>query len=318
MNEERRITLKVSEDGELPVRLDQYLTSELASQFEHFTRSRIQKLIDEGKVLVGEKQGKSGLKLRGGEDVSIVIPADVSLALKAQDIPLDIVFEDSDLVVVNKPVGMVTHPGAGVTEGTLVNALLHHCGASLSGISGVLRPGIVHRLDKDTSGLLVVAKNDNAHHKLAEQIKSKTASRKYIALLEGSLQNDSGLVDKPIGRHPVQRKKMAVVVTGREAQTHYEVLFRFDKYTKIKATLKTGRTHQIRVHMASLNCPVVGDLLYNTKQTGSEAARKKLGLSGHALHAAYLSFIHPSTQRLLEFEAPLPPDFESLLARLQA
>jgi 23S rRNA pseudouridine1911/1915/1917 synthase len=244
------------------------------------------------------------------------VPADVRLEVKAEPIPLDIVFEDADLVVVNKPAGMVTHPGAGVTEGTLVNALMYHCGDSLSGISGVLRPGIVHRLDKDTSGLLVIAKNDRAHQSLAQQIKEKEAGRKYFALLEGIPAPEQGTVDKPIGRHPVARKKMAIVADGRVARTHYRLLKHWHKFCLVEAILDTGRTHQIRVHMNSLGCPVVGDIVYNAKTTGTLDARRRLGLQGHALHAAYLSFTHPTKGGLLEFEAPLPADFEAAMEKL--
>lgn len=320
MNEERRIDIEVPDELEHPIRLDQYLTSELAPQFDYLTRSRIQKLIEAGQVRVDDKEGKAGAKLRGGELLSIVVPADVRLEVKAENIPLEIIYEDADLVVVNKPAGMVTHPGAGVTEGTLVNALMFHCGHSLSGIGGVLRPGIVHRLDKDTSGLLVVAKSDRAHHSLAAQIKEKDAGRKYFAVLEGIPEPPEGTVDKPIGRHPIDRKKMSVASSGegRSARTHYKVVKHWHKFCMIQAILETGRTHQIRVHMASLNCPVVGDIVYNKKTTGTPDARRRLGLTGHALHAAYLSFTHPTTGTLLEFEAPLPPDFTALLARLDA
>lgn len=320
MNEERVIDIEVPDELDTTIRLDQYLTAELAPQFEYLTRSRIQRLIDAGKVRVDEKEGKAGVKLKGGEVISIVIPGDVLLEVKAEDIPLDIIYEDAELVVVNKPAGMVTHPGAGVNEGTLVNALMFHCGNSLSGIGGVLRPGIVHRLDKDTSGVLVVAKSERAHHSLAAQIKDKDAGRKYIAVLEGIPKPEEGTVDKPIGRHPTDRKKMAVVPrgSGRNALTHYKLLKHWHKFCMIEAVLDTGRTHQIRVHMASLHSPVVGDIVYNKKITGTPEARRRLGLVGHALHAAYLSFTHPTTGALLEFEAPLPPDFEGLLSKLDA
>jgi 23S rRNA pseudouridine1911/1915/1917 synthase len=211
---------------------------------------------------------------------------------------------------------MVTHPGAGVSKGTLVNALLFHCGKSLSGISGVLRPGIVHRLDKDTSGLLVVAKNDRAHQALAQQIKRKDARRIYLAVLEGHLPKAEGVVDKPIGRHKTQRKLMAVSESGRVARTHFQLEKQWHKFCLIKAQLETGRTHQIRVHMSSLGAPVVGDIVYNRKSTGTIEARRRLGLSGHALHAAYLSFTHPTDGALLEFEAPLPFDLQRLLEQL--
>jgi len=318
MDEERRLEIEVPEEFEESCRLDQYLTAELALQFEFLTRTRIQKLIAAGKVSVNEKPAKAGAKLRGGEVIAITVPADVRLEIKAEDIPLEIIFEDSDLVVVNKPAGMVTHPGAGVQQGTLVNALMYHCGASLSGISGVLRPGIVHRLDKDTSGVLVVAKNDRAHQSLAKQIKDKDAGRKYRALLEGIPEQMQGSVDKPIGRHPVDRKKMAILTDGRVAKTHFSVLRHWHKFCLVEAVLETGRTHQIRVHMASLGCPVVGDIVYNNRATGTPEARRRLGLKGHALHAAYLSFLHPITAVLLEFEASLPPDFNQLLERLDA
>ena len=292
-----------------PMRLDVYLSRQLPN----FTRSRIQKLIDSGMVTAEGEKVKSGLKLHGGEKLTVRVPENRVLAIKAQEIPLDILFEDNHLAVINKPAGMVTHPGAGVSEGTLVNALLHHCQGSLSGISGVVRPGIVHRLDKDTSGLIVVAKEDKTHQSLSEQIRHKTAKRIYIALLEGTLKEDSGLVDKPIGRNPLHRKKMAIVNSGRTAVSHYEVIRRWAQYTLVRVSLTTGRTHQIRVHMLSLGCPVVGDIVYNNKNTGTLAKRHRLGLIGHALHASQLSFTHPTTGVLLEFQAPLPADFQRLL-----
>jgi 23S rRNA pseudouridine1911/1915/1917 synthase len=316
MNEEQKLEILVPEDLAEPVRLDQFLTSELSMQWEYLSRSRIQKLITEGQVKLDEKPAKAGTKLHGGENIVVIVPADVPLALTAQDIPLDVVFEDDHLIVVNKPAGMVTHPGAGISTGTLVNALLYHCGASLSGISGVLRPGIVHRLDKDTSGLLVVAKSDQAHQQLAQQIKEKDARRSYLTVLEGTLPSDLGTVDKPIARHPVERKKMAIGSAGRQARTHWQVLQHFHKFLLVKATLETGRTHQIRVHMNSLGAPVVGDIVYNRKSTGTPEARRRLGLIGQALHAAYLSFRHPVSGALLEFESPLPADMQSLIERL--
>lgn len=316
MSEERALRIEVPEDLEAPCRLDQYLTIELADQFEALSRSRIQKLIASGQVILDGKVGKAGAKLHGGEAICITVPADVELEVAAENIRLDVIYEDGELIVVNKPAGMVTHPGAGVITGTLVNALLYHCGSSLSGISGVLRPGIVHRLDKDTSGLLVVAKTDRAHQSLAAQIKQKDARRQYLGLLEGVPAVEHGLIDKPVGRHPVDRKKMAIVANGRPARTHYDLLKHWHKFSLIKATLETGRTHQIRLHMASINCPVVGDIVYNNKTTGTQEARQRLGLLGHALHATNLSFTHPTTGLLLEFEAPLPGYFERLLERL--
>jgi 23S rRNA pseudouridine1911/1915/1917 synthase len=248
------------------------------------------------------------------------LPPPEVLEAVAENIPLQIIFEDEHMLVINKPAGMVTHPGAGVSSGTLVNAVLYHCQGSLSSIGGVVRPGIVHRLDKDTSGLIMVAKSDVAHKGLSEQLQSKQAKRTYLALLEGVPKAESGKVDAPIGRHPLKRKEMTIVKEGqrgRAAVTHYLVLKNFTKFTLVECRLETGRTHQIRVHMASLNLPVVGDIVYNRKTSGSLEARRKLGLKGQALHAARLSFIHPVTNLLLEFQAELPQDFEQLLAELK-
>jgi 23S rRNA pseudouridine1911/1915/1917 synthase len=294
------------------IRIDVFLTREV----EALSRSRIQKLIEDEDILVNDLPTKASLKLYGGERITIEQQEPVELDLQAEDIPLDIVYQDDSLAVINKAAGMVTHPGAGIYTGTLVNALLFHMRDSLSGISGTVRPGIVHRLDKDTSGLLVIAKEDKAHRNLAEQIKAKSARRNYIALVEGVMKPDVGTIDKPIGRHPTKRKQMAVVSEGRKAISRFKVIQRFSKFTLVKVMLETGRTHQIRVHMSSLGYPVAGDLLYNPKSTGNEAARHKLGIKGHALHAAQLSFTHPITGILLEFEAPLPEDFQSLLASL--
>ena len=304
------------EDLPVPVRLDQYLAAKICQLRPGFSRARVQKLIDDGQVTVGTSPGKASLKLSGGEAVIVELPPPASCGIEAQEIPLVIVYEDDHLLVIDKPCGLVVHPGAGVADGTLVNALLNHCQGSLSGISGTVRPGIVHRLDKDTSGLLVVAKNDLAHQSLSAQISARTAKRVYTALLEGQLPFATGTVNKPIGRHKTKRWQMAIVQDGRSALTHFEVLRSWEKFSLIKATLQTGRTHQIRVHMASLNCPVAGDLVYNRKSTGSESARLKLGLKGHALHAAYLCFTHPTSGQLLEFASALPADFEQLIDRL--
>jgi 23S rRNA pseudouridine1911/1915/1917 synthase len=308
------IELQVEDALEDKPRLDQYLCSKLAQiNRSGFSRSRIQKLIDDQRVLVDNKPCKAALRLAGGETISLAIPEPAALELKAEDIPLKVVFEDETLIVIDKAAGQVVHPGAGVQEGTLVNALLKHCQGKLPGICGTMRPGIVHRLDKDTSGLLVVAKTDHSQLNLAAQIASRQARRIYLALLEGQPPADSGFVDQPIGRHKTDRKRMAISESGRVAQTYFEVIRHFQKFSLAKASLKTGRTHQIRVHMASLNCPVVGDIVYNKKSTGSLAARKKLGLSGHALHATYLSFSHPDSGLLLEFESKLPDDFQHLI-----
>jgi 23S rRNA pseudouridine1911/1915/1917 synthase len=307
----QKLELVVSTGGE-PERLDIFL----AKRLTEMSRSRIRKLIDEGHITVDGKAGKAGQPVKGGERISVLVPEAAPLLLAAQEIPLAIVFQDEYLAVINKPAGLVVHPGAGVADGTLVNALLYLFAGQLSGISGIARPGIVHRLDKDTSGLLVVAKEDKAHRHLSEQIRAKTARRVYLALLEGQLANESGVVSKPIARDRTHRKRMAIVETGRQATSHYEVLKRWPAYTLARIALETGRTHQIRVHMASIGHPVVGDIVYNKKRTGSLSARQKLGLSGHALHAAYLSFTHPVSQALLEFEAQVPEDFQHLLDRL--
>ncbi len=299
-------------------RLDQYLTGQT-----EFSRARVQKLIDDGQVTVNGASARASLKLKDGDTVIVTVPPPEVLAAQPENIPLHIVFEDEHLLVINKAAGMVTHPGAGVSSGTLVNAVLHHCQGRLSSIGGVIRPGIVHRLDKDTSGLIMVAKTDVAHQGLSQQLQNKEAKRVYLALLEGVATADSGNVDAPIGRHPVKRKEMTIVKAGdlqskaRSARTHYQVMKFFTKYCLVECQLETGRTHQIRVHMASLNLPVVGDVVYNKKSSGSLEARHKLGLVGQALHAARLTLRHPVSGLLLEFQAELPQDFERLLAKLK-
>lgn len=318
-SEEQRnfsITEVLTVDPELTasgtIRLDQFVSESL----EFLSRAQVQKLIEAGKVTIDTVPVKASRKLKGLEQISITIPPPEPLDLKAEDIPLNIVFEDKHLVVVNKTAGMVTHPGAGVESGTLVNALLFHCRGELAGVGGVKRPGIVHRLDKDTSGLLVVAKDDATHKALVELICRREVKRVYKALVEGVVDQDAGTVNAPIGRHRFKRKQMAIVENGRRAVTHYRTLQRYRKFTMLEATLETGRTHQIRVHMASLGYPVAGDLVYNRKSTGTPQARKKLGLIGHGLHAARLSFTHPQTKEQLSFEAPLPVDFQAALDRL--
>lgn len=282
-------------------RLDLFLKNNL----EDKSRSYIQNLIEEEKVKVNGKIKKSNYKLKDKDEVTIEIPDAIPLEVTPEDIPLDIIYEDNDVIVVNKPQDMVVHPAPGNYNGTLVNALLYHC-KDLSGINGILRPGIVHRIDKDTSGILVIAKNDNSHNKLATQLKDHSMNRTYYALVEGRVKEEEGTVDAPIGRHPVDRIKMAIVKDGREAITHYKVIERFNHYTLVKCNLETGRTHQIRVHMASLGHPLVGDEVYGFK-------KQKFKLKGQVLHAKTLGFIHPSTNEYIEFNSKLPQYFEELL-----
>ncbi len=274
------------------------------------SRSRVQKLVAGGEVTVNGSAAKSNYKVREGDRVCVKIPAPEQQEVAAENIPLDIVYEDSDLLVVNKPQGMVVHPAAGNYSGTLVNALLYHCD-DLSGINGVIRPGIVHRIDKDTSGLLVVAKNDHAHVSLAGQLKDHSVSRKYLALVHGVVTEPSGIIDAPLGRDPRDRKKMAVITrNSKEAVTRYRVLERFEHYTLIECQLETGRTHQIRVHMAYLGHPVAGDPVYGPQ-------KNPLGLKGQALHACLLGFRHPVTGEFMEFEADIPPYFQNLISELR-
>ena len=274
------------------------------------TRSHAQKLIDSGAVTVdGVVVTKASSEVKQDATVHVELPPDVSLNVPAEDIPLDIVYEDGDLLVINKPQGLTVHPANGVYTGTLVNALLYHV-KDLSGINGVLRPGIVHRLDKDTSGLLVVAKNDAAHVELQRQIQSKECKRIYLALLEGNLKSDSGVVDQPIGRSKSDRKKMDIVSDGRNAVTHYTVLERFDGYTLTQFELKTGRTHQIRVHAKYLGHPVVGDKTYGY-------AKCRFKLNGQLLHAHTLSFTHPTTGKNMTFTVDCPDYFEKILVSLR-
>jgi 23S rRNA pseudouridine1911/1915/1917 synthase len=282
----------------------------LSEKLENMSRSQIQKLIEEENIKVNEKKTKSNYKTRLNDRITVVIPKPVQLEVLPEDIDIEILYEDDDIAVVNKPQGMVVHPAAGNYTGTLVNALLARC-KNLSGINGVIRPGIVHRIDKDTSGVLVVAKNDNAHRSLAEQIKEHTVKRIYIALTEGVMKSDHGTINLPIGRHPVERKKMAVVSkNGKHAVTHYNVLERFKENTLIEARLETGRTHQIRVHMAYIGHPLVGDPVYGYK-------KQKYKLKGQALHAKTLGFIHPSTGEYMEFSSPIPDYFSELIEKLR-
>ena len=283
----------------------------LISESDHgISRSAAAKIIEEGGVTVNFKVVSKNYKCKENDKIVIQIPEAKPLEAIPQDIPLDIVYEDKDLLVVNKPKGMVTHPAAGNYEGTLVNALLYHCGKSLSGINGVIRPGIVHRIDKDTSGLLIVAKNDIAHTGLAKQIKEHSFERAYECVVHGNVKEDSGTVDQPIGRHPKERKKMAVTFkNSKNAVTHYEVIRRYGDFTHLRCVLETGRTHQIRVHMAYIGHPVAGDEVYGPKKV-------QKGLNGQCLHAKHIGFVHPKTGQWLEFESPLPEYFTDFLNRL--
>lgn len=282
----------------------------LARQAPELSRSRVQRLIADGRVAVQGRPAKANHKVQPGEAVSLSVPPPEPVAVEAEAIPLDVVYEDAEVVVVNKPRGMVVHPAAGNWRGTLVNALLARCD-DLSGVGGEVRPGIVHRLDKDTSGVMVAAKNDRAHASLARQIKDRTAGRKYLALVHGNVKAEEGLIDAPIGRHRTDRKRMAVdAERGREARTRFRVLERFPGYTLVACKLETGRTHQIRVHMAYIGHPVVGDPKYGPK--GSP-----FPIDGQALHAAELTFRHPASGAEMVFTAPLPADMEGILAKLR-
>lgn len=294
----------INEEGK---RLDAFLVEKMNG----VTRNFIQKLIECGNALVDGEAVKSGYKMKTGMKIEVTKPEPVPLALEPQEIPLDIVFEDNDIIVINKPKDLVVHPAAGNWEGTLVNALLSHCKDSLSDINGVIRPGIVHRIDKDTTGLLVVAKNNESHIKLSEQLKEHNIQRTYEAVVDGVLKEDSGKIEAPIGRHPVHRKKMAVnKQNGKYAVTHYSVIERFKGYTYIQLTLETGRTHQIRVHMSSLGHPVTGDTVYGKACT-------LINTEGQALHARFLKLVHPRSNEEMIFEAPLPSYLQELLERLK-
>ncbi len=277
----------------------------------NFTRSAVQKLIESGSVTVNGKIPAKNLKLKSGDGIEILIPKPVLPKALPENIPLDIVYEDNDLLVVNKPKGIVVHPATGNYSGTLVNALLYYCGDSLSGINGILRPGIVHRIDKDTSGLLIVAKNDFSHKLLAEQIKVHSFTRKYQSVVYGNIKDDEGTINAPIGRHPTDRKKMAVTEkNSRNAVTHYKVLARYNGFTHIELTLETGRTHQIRVHMAYIGHPVAGDEVYGCKKVIKQ-------LNGQCLHAYFISFEHPRTKKVLTFSSQLPKYFTDFLETLK-
>lgn len=299
-----RITVKVP-DGAQGSRVDAFLASVVAD----LSRAAAQRLLEEGMVLLQGAPVKKNLRLNGGESLTVELPEVRESAVLPEQMPLDIVYEDPDVIVINKPRGMVVHPAAGHESGTLVNALLAHCGDSLSGIGGEKRPGIVHRIDKDTSGLLIIAKNDRAHQCLSEQLKTHTLYRVYDAVVIGSIRQDEGTVNAPIGRSVRDRKKMAVVSDGRPAVTHYRVQARYDGYTHVRCRLETGRTHQIRVHMAHIGHPVAGDPLYGPKND-------RTGLGGQCLHARELAFIHPATGQKVHVSCPLPPYFAAFLQKI--
>ncbi|MDF2840945.1 MAG: pseudouridine synthase [Clostridia bacterium] len=295
-----------AEEDQINKRIDAFLSENIEGQ----SRSYIQKLIEQHDVLVNDKPSKSNYKLRLGDNILVQIPDPVPLEVIAEEIELNIVYEDEDLIVINKPQGMVVHPAHGNYSGTIVNALLSHCN-NLSGINGVMRPGIVHRIDKDTSGVIVIAKNNEAHVSLSDQLKEHSITRRYNALVEGRVKDDRGTIETMIGRNPKNRKEMAVVSrAGKSAVTHYTVLERFENYTLIEAQLETGRTHQIRVHMAHIGHPVVGDPVYGFK-------KQRFDTKGQLLHARVLGFIHPRTGEYKEFEAPLPEYFTNILNKIR-
>ena len=300
------------------MRLDAFL-SRGDESFPALSRSAAAKLIAEGNVTLNGKPADKNDRLNPGDEIQLTLPEPEPIDASPEDIPLDIVYEDQDLLVVNKPSGMVVHPAPGNPSGTLVNALLYHCRGELSGINGALRPGIVHRIDKQTSGLLVVAKTDEAHKKLAAELEGHHITREYHALVQGGFANDTGTIDLPIGRHPVDRKRMAVIRDGhtsRPAVTHYTVAERFGDVTYLVLQLETGRTHQIRVHLSSIGHPLLGDTTYGGGKTAFERKHEKL-LDGQCLHAARLTFIHPRTGETMTFSCPLPSDFEALLGILR-
>ena len=299
------ILLKAAEENK-----NQRLDAFLASSLGELTRSQAARLIESGAVTVNGRAAGKSYKIAGGEDISMTLPQPEPVEAAPQNIPLDVVYEDADVIVVNKPSGMVVHPAPGHANGTLVNALLYHCAGSLSGVGGALRPGIVHRIDRDTSGLIIAAKNDAAHRFLSAQLADHTLARTYECIVVGTLREDSGTVDAPIARHPTDRKRMAVVAGGREAVTHWEVIARFPGYTHVRCRLETGRTHQIRVHMAYIGHPILGDTVYGAK-------KEVAGLTGQCLHAVGLRFVHPRTHETVELSCPLPEEFTRMLKKIE-
>ncbi len=291
---------------------DERIDSCISMLIDSLSRSFIQKMIKEGNVCVNGKIVKSSFRVKADDEVVFVLPKSVEPDIVAENIPLDVLYEDEDVIVVNKPKGMVVHPAAGHYSGTLVNALMYHCKEELSGINGVMRPGIVHRIDMDTTGSIIACKNDMAHNSIAEQLKEHSVNRRYVAICHGVMEEDEGTIDKPIGRHRTERKKMAVTEkNGKRAVTHYRVLKRFQNYTYIECVLETGRTHQIRVHMASIGHPLLGDEVY------APGRKSPFKLQGQTLHAKILGFRHPGTGEYLETDAPLPEYFLRLLEILR-
>ena len=299
------ILLRASEESK-----NQRLDAFLASSLDGLTRSQATRLIESGEVAVNGRAVSKSYKLAGGEDIAVTLPEPEPVEAVPQGIPLDVVYEDADVIVVNKPSGMVVHPAPGHPDGTLVNALLYHCAGTLSGIGGALRPGIVHRIDRDTSGLIIAAKNDAAHQYLSAQLADHTLARTYECIVVGALREDRGTVDAPIARHPTGRKRMAVVAGGREAVTHWEVIARYPGYTHVRCRLETGRTHQIRVHMAYIGHPILGDTVYGAK-------KEVPGLTGQCLHAVGLRFLHPRTHEVVELSCPLPEEFTRMLQKIR-
>lgn len=299
------ILLRASEESK-----NQRLDAFLASSLDGLTRSQATRLIESGEVAVNGRAVSKSYKLAGGEDIAVTLPEPEPVEAVPQDIPLDVVYEDADVIVVNKPSGMVVHPAPGHPDGTLVNALLYHCAGTLSGVGGALRPGIVHRIDRDTSGLIIAAKNDAAHQYLSAQLADHTLARTYECIVVGALREDRGTVVAPIARHPADRKRMAVVAGGREAVTHWEVIARYPGYTHVRCRLETGRTHQIRVHMAYIGHPILGDTVYGAK-------KEVPGLTGQCLHAVGLRFLHPRTHEVVELSCPLPDEFTRMLQKIR-